>query len=398
MDSFFFYRNPETAAPGAGHLQGLKIAIQPDISVAGWPTEAGSNALVNFTALEDATIVQRLRQAGASLCGSTRMSEFGFGLQDSRAGDALRQKAADAELVIDLMGESRLAALRAAVCGFKPGYGLVSRFGLVGLIPSMECCGILSGNLENIRGIMKAVAGPDELDFSLPAEKVPDFSPSKIDPKKTTIGIVTEALSGLPEGQEKLFRASFAELKKAGFSLRELSLPDFALFSLVHRIVGSVEASSCAGRYDSVRYGQRAPGAKNWNEMYLLSRSAAFGPLLKSYLFQGAFFQFERFDAYIDACRIRARLLADMQQLTSQADFLVFPAVNCAPSSQPFSLAGAYAQFASMAFANVTGQPALYLPPPGAAYPGFQLAGPRLSDARLLALGQHLLNMRRGGK
>jgi aspartyl-tRNA(Asn)/glutamyl-tRNA(Gln) amidotransferase subunit A len=399
MDSFFFYRNPETAVPGAGHLQGLKIAIQPNISVAGWPTEAGSNALVNFTALEDATIVQRLRQAGAALCGSTRMSEFGFGLQDSRAGDALRQKAADAELVIDLMGESRLAALRAAVCGFKPSYGLVSRFGLVGLIPSMECCGVLSGSLKNIRDIMKAVAGPDELDFSLPDEKVPDFSPLKIDPKKTTIGIVTEALSGLPAGQEKMFRAAIDELKKAGFPLREMSLPDFPLFSIAHKIIGSVEASCCAGRYDSVRYGQRAAGAKNWNEMYLLSRSAAFGLLLKGYLFQGAFFQFERYDAYKDACRIRARLLADMQRLTSQADFLVFPAVDCAPSGAAASLDGTYAQFAWTSFANVTGQPALYLPPaPGAAHPGLQLAGPRLSDARLLALGEHLLNMRRGGK
>jgi aspartyl-tRNA(Asn)/glutamyl-tRNA(Gln) amidotransferase subunit A len=327
------------------------------------------------------------------------MSEFGFGLQDSRAGDALRQKAANAELVIDLMGESRLAALRAAVCGFKPSYGLVSRFGLVGLIPSMECCGVLSGSLKNIRDIMKAVAGPDELDFSLPAEKVPDFSPLKIDPKKTTIGIVTEALGGLPAGQEKIFRAAVDELKKAGFPLRELSQPDFSLFSLVHKIIGCVEASSCAGRYDSVRYGQRAAGAKNWNEMYLLSRGAAFGPLMKGYLFQGAFFQFERFGAYQDACRIRARLLADMQRLTAQADFLVFPAVDCAPSGAPSSLDSTYAQFASTSFANVTGQPSLYLPPaPGAAHPGLQLAGPRLSDARLLALGEHLLNMRRGGK
>lgn len=399
MDSIFFYRNPETATPKDGHLQGLKIAIQPNISAAGWPTDAGSNALVNFTALEEATIVQRLREAGAYVCGSTRMSEFGFGLQNSKAGEAIRQQAADAELVIDLMGESRLAASRMAVCGYKPSYGLVSRFGLVGLIPSMECCGVLSGSLKNIRDILKAIAGPDELDFSLPDEKTPDFSPQKISPQKTTIGIVAEALSDLPAGQEKMFRASVDELKKAGFCLREMSLPDFSLFSLVHRIVGSVEASSCAGRYDSVRYGQRAPGAKNWNDMYLLSRSAAFGPLLKGYLFQGAFFQFERYDAYEDACRIRARLLTDMQRLTSQADFLVFPAVNCAPSGAPSSLADTYAQFASMAFANVTGQPALYLPPaPGAAHPGFQLAGPRLSDARLLALGEHLLNMRQGGK
>jgi aspartyl-tRNA(Asn)/glutamyl-tRNA(Gln) amidotransferase subunit A len=223
------------------------------------------------------------------------MSEFGFGLEGSSAGEALRQQAADVELVLDFMGESRLTALRAAVCGFKPSYGLISRFGLVDLIPSMECCGLLSGSIKNIRDILKDIAGPDELDFSLPDEKIPDFSPQKIDPLKTTIGVIKDAQSALPSGQEKAFRASVEELKKAGFTLREMSLPDFSLFSLVHQIVGSVEASSCAGRYDSVRYGQRSPGTKNWNEMYLLSRGTAFGLLLKSYLFQGAYFQFERY-------------------------------------------------------------------------------------------------------
>ena len=138
MDSVFVYRHPETAALKGGPLQGLRIAIQPNISAAGWPADAGSNALANFTALEDATIVQRLRQAGASLCGATRMSEFGFGLQGSQAGGALQEQAADAELVLDFMGESRLAASRAGVCALKPSYGLVSRFGLIGLIPSME--------------------------------------------------------------------------------------------------------------------------------------------------------------------------------------------------------------------------------------------------------------------
>ena len=398
MDSVFFHRDPETSAKEGDGRQGMSIAIQPNVSVSGWPTNAGSNALAGFTALEDATIAGRLRDSGAFLCGSTRMSEFGFGLAGSEAGVALSRKEADVELVLDLMGESRLAAARAAVCGFKPSYGLVSRYGLVGLVPSMECCGILSGNMKNIREIMRIIAGPDDRDFSLPDEKTPDFTPQEIDPRKTTIGIISEAHKALPDGQEKTFRSSVEELEKAGFSLREMSLPDFSLFSLVHKIVGAVEASSCAGRYDSVRYGRRAPGAKNWNDMYMHSRAAAFGPLVKSYLFQGAFFQFERYAAYEDACRIRARLVTEMQNLASQADFLVFPAGGGYPSGAPAKLGDTYAEFASTVFANVTGQPALYLPPaPGTEKTGFQLAGPRLSDARLISLGEHLLNTRRGG-
>jgi len=399
MDSIYFYNNKETTAPGSGELHGLKIAIQPNISVAGWPTDAGSNALSNYTALEDATIIQRLRQAGASICGSTCMSEFGFGLHNSKAGELLRHHAADVELVLDLMGESRLAASRIDVYGFKPSYGIVSRFGLIGFIPSMECCGILSGNLENIRNILKAVAGQDGKDYSLPDEKTPDYSPQQIVPRELSIGFITEAINDLPAEQQKKFRSSLDDLKKAGFTMREMSMPEYSLFSLVHKIVGSVEASSYAGRYDSVRYGKRAPGTKNWNEMYLQSRNIAFGLLLKSYLIQGAFFQFERYTSFEDACRIRARLLTDMQRLASQADFLIFPAINNAPSDTSLSLDDTYAEFATTVFANVTGQPALYLPPvPGTAYAGFQLSGPRLSDARLLALGEYLSNIHQGGK
>ena len=94
MDSIFVYLNPETASEGSGPLHGLKIAIQPNISASGWPTDAGSNALINFNALEDATLVNRLRHAGALISGLTRMSEFGFGLAGSRAGEAVRQGAA----------------------------------------------------------------------------------------------------------------------------------------------------------------------------------------------------------------------------------------------------------------------------------------------------------------
>ncbi|HOX02096.1 MAG TPA: amidase family protein [Candidatus Paceibacterota bacterium] len=398
MDSICHYRNSEPAASGDGPLRGLRVALQPNFSVAGWPAEAGSKALAQFTALEDATIVRRLRRAGAVLWGSTRMSEFGFGLRGSQAGGALLERAADVELVLDLMGESRAAASRAGVCGFKPSYGLVSRCGLVDLIPSMECCGLLSRSLAQIREILKVVAGPDEGDFSLPDEKAPDFSSQAIDPSRIRIGVLREAREALSAGAQASLQASVDELARAGFSMVEVSLPEHGLFPVVHRIAGSVEASSCAGRYDSVRYGARAPGGKNWNGMYIRTRGAAFGALLKSYLIQGAFFQFDRYGAFEDACRIRARLVAGMERLAAEADFLLLPAVDGAAPEAPATLAETYAQFAPTLFANVTGQPALFLPArPGAPGAGFQLAGPRRSDPRLIALGEHVLKGRKGG-
>lgn len=398
MQSIFHYRSTDTAAAGSSPLQGVRVAIQPNVSVQDWPTDAGSRALENFIALEDATIIRRLRKAGVVLCGSTRMSEFGFGMGGSRAGEALTANEADAEIVLDLMGECRLAAAKAGICGFKPSYGLVSSLGLIGLIPSMECWGLLSAELERVREIMGTIAGPDPLDFSLPDQPAPDFSEQAVEPENMSIGLIPEAQSGLSDDRNSAFQVVLEELKQAGFSLREFSLPDLALFSLVHNISGSVEASSCTGRYDSVRYGRRAQRAKNWNEMFLRSRGAAFGSLVKSFLIQGTYFQFEDYVAYEDACRIRARLVADMQKLFDQTDFLIFPASSGSLSSHRPFLADCYKQFASTLFANVTGQPALYLPPaPGSNAEGFQLAGPRLSDARLIALGEYLLNLWQGG-
>lgn len=397
MNSIYFYRNSEkTTHSGEGALQKLNVAVQPNISVKGWPTEAGSAALAGFKALEDAVVVERLSEQGANIVGSVKMSEFGFGLKDSMAGNALGEKEADVQLMLDIAGEARLAAASAGVCGFKPSYGMISRLGLVGLIPSMESCGMMARDIKSIRDILQTIAGPEELDFSLPDEKLPDFSSKTIDPKKTALGIIEEVLKDLPADKRKPFEKEIDELKKAGFPVKELSFPDYSQFVPVHQIVGSVEASSCTGRYDSVRYGQRTPGAKNWNEMYLQSRGAAFGMLLKSFLFQGAFFQFERYSAYEDACRLRAQLVSEMQKLSEKADFLVFPTINPAASGTFDSLAEMYVQFAYTAFANVTGQPALHIP--SAVGAGLQLAAKRLDDGRLLDLGEYLLSHRQGGK
>lgn len=398
MDSIFYHRSPDADVSGSGPLQGVRVAVQPNISVQGWPADAGSTALENFTALEDAGLISRLRAAGAVICGSTRMSEFGFGLNGSRAGEALTEKAADVEVVLDLMGEGRVAAAQTGICGFKPSYGLVSSLGLIGLIPSMESTGLLASDAGRLRETLAAIAGPDPLDFSQPDEPALDFFTPDINPENTRIGIISEAADVLGAGVYKELHKTAQELAQAGFSVQELSLAGMDLFSLVHNIVGSVEASSCAGRYDSVRYGHREPGARNWNQMFLRSRGAAFGSLIKSYLFQGAYFQFERYQAYEDACRIRARLVADMQKLFEQADFLLMP-VRTGSRAQPgSSLADTYEQFAATLFANVSGQPVLYLPPgPGRNVSGCQLAGPRRSDPQLLALGEYVLNLRQRG-
>ncbi len=389
MEDIFSYRREESFNAKEGLLKDWKITVQPNISVAGWPADAGSKALADFTALEDATIIDRLKNAGADICGATKMSEFGFGIKGSKAGEALRKKEVNAELVLDLMGEARLAAMRANVFGFKPGYGIISRFGLIGLIPSMEACGILSSEVSLIGEILKIIAGADGKDFCLPDESL--LPAVEIIPGKTKVGVIREAVQGLSEKENEFFTSQLGKIKEAGWKIKELTFSEYDLCQSVHNIIGAVEASSCAGRYDSVRYGKRAPGTKNWNEMYLQSRGAFFGLLIKSYLFQGAYFQFEKYSDYESACRIRKHLVREIEKLTAQTDFLITPVRMPKNASTPLSLTETYDQFAATLFANVAGLPALCMPA-GENVCGIQICGARLCDLSLLSLGEYLCN------
>ena len=399
MNNIFSYRNPSISEGADGLLAGMKIALQSSIAVAGWPMEAGSEALEGFKALEDAAVVERLKQNGAVISGLTHTSEFGFGINGSSgAGRAVEQKEADAEIMLDLAGEARLAAGRAGLWGFKPSWGLIPCLGVAGLIPSMEVCGILAKTPGDIRAVVKGIAGAEGRDFSQPDLDFSDDALEDLQPKKMTVGIIEESLSALSASERNAFDGEVDELTQTGFSVKSFSWPDYALCLVVHKVVGSVEASSAAGRYDSVRFGKRVPGAKNWNEMYLQSRGASFGILVKSYLMQGAYFQFERYDAYEHACRIRSRLVKDARRLETQADALVFPVQKAVPTDTSETLDGFYEQFTHTAHANITGWPAMTVPPSAAGRPGLQLVGALQADAQLIALGDYLFQKRRGGK
>ena len=396
MDSTFFYRNPNRTESPAGKLAGMTVAVQSGIGVAGWPMDPGSDALAGFKAPENAAVVERLQQNGAFLAGLSRSSEFGLGLDaESAAGRAIEQKDARAEIMLDLAGEARLAACRSGIWGFKPTWGLVPKVGIAGLIPSMEACGILARDPATIRAILETTAGADDRDFSQPALRYKVVNADEIKPGQLTLGIIKDATALLSGTKQEAFKEQMNELKKSGFQIRDLSWPDYRLCLTVHRLVGSVEASSAAGRYDSVRFGKRAPGARNWNEMYLQSRGAFFGTLIKSYLIQGAYFQFERYDAYENACRIRARLLIQVQRLFGQADVLVFPVQRPADTE---TLSGLYDQCKFTAHANVTGLPALHVPHISADSPGIELQATHGDCGRVIALGEYLHRLRAGGR
>ncbi|MGB2928195.1 MAG: amidase family protein [Desulfobacterales bacterium] len=393
-------------SPSTGLNDGLpgeiSIAIQPNMSVRGWPIEAGSRALEGFTAIYDATVIERLKQAGANIKGSICMSELGFGLTGDTGAMLLNKGEVDSVLITDTMGEARMAACMAGVIGFKPSYGIVSRFGLIGLVPSMECFGILAKNLDDVAKVMSVVVGNDSRDLSMPEFgadlEIPNFSQVfETDEPIRTCGIIKECLEILKKDESRAFDAAISRLVKSGLQIQEARLKDFDLARIVHNVIGSVEASSSAGKYDGVRYGHRTTTAKNWNEMYMNSRAESFGLLVKKYLFQGAYFQYENYDAFMDAARIRARLLTQTESALEGLDVLMLPTRHAA--FDPFSactINNIYDVFSWTLLANITGHPAITLPGMvtcGNTDLGLQLIGPRFKDARLLSTAARLIDL-----
>jgi aspartyl-tRNA(Asn)/glutamyl-tRNA(Gln) amidotransferase subunit A len=373
------------------------------MAVRGWLTDAGSRALEGFKALDDATVVTRLKEARAEIVPGGRMSELGFGLDDTTGGGTLPADGADISLINDTMGEARVAAAMSGCFGFKPSWGIVPRPGIIGLVPSMECCGIAAKNVKDIIAAISTIAGADENDFSMPDEPTPDFAEAFIDMKPPlTVGVLKESLALLDDSGTRAFNAALDRLKQAGCTVEEVSIGEFGHFRTVHNVIGSVEASSSAGKYDGVRYGHRAQSAKNWNEMYIRSRGESFGPLIKTYLFQGAYFQYEDYGAFENACRIRRRLVESMTGLFGRVDFLAMPTTRFGhDASEASTINDTYDAFAYTLPSNVTGQPSLQIPSlatDGSVDPGLQLMGPRLGDARLLAMGMRLSGIGEGGE
>ncbi len=375
-----------------GPLAGRPLLIRPDISVSGWLTDAGSRALEGFHAVFDATVMKRLKAAGAVLNGSARMAELGFGLNGDTMTAALSSDRNSAGLMTDILGEARMAACAAGCWGFKPSWGLLSRFGLVGLVPSMECIGILAPGPADIADMLTVMAGPDENDVSMSADPPPDFTElNRRTGNPLRIGVPRECRYHLTPSATAAFDKALDALAASGAETAEVSLPGFDLFGPVHQVIAAAEASSSAGKYDGVRYGFRAEGTGNWNEMYLTTRARAFGSRIKALLFQGAYFQFQDYPAFENACILRRRLTEETNALFAQIDLMAMPVRNTDPD--PFNaetVEETYAAFDLTLAASLAGLPALQIPGisvNGAADFGLQLIAPPMADAAVLAAG-----------
>ncbi len=341
-------------------LTGIPVAVADTICTKGIKTTCASRMLANFVPPYDATVVARLQEAGAVVIGKTNSDEFGAGTttgysaagpvrnpwEKSREpggdGGAVAVAAGLAPLAVssDPGGSLRRAAAFCGVAGLKPAYGLVSRYGLAALAPSLEQIGPLARQVDDLALLYQVLAGPDPLDAtSLPAD----------DPGRRGQELTGTAATGRPGLRIGLPREYFGEelqapvkervlaaaglLAEQGGEKVELTLPStgYALASYI--LLATAEASSSLARYDGVRYGYRSPEAADIDLLYKKTRGEGFGREAKRRILLGTLVLSAGYynDYYLNAQRVRTLVIREFTEAFAKCDLILTPVTQGLP-------------------------------------------------------------------
>ncbi len=296
-----------------GKLAGMIIAIKDNINIKGERTTCGSKILSNFISPYDATVIQRLENADAIIIGKTNMDEFAMGSSNehsffgavknphdlsrvpggSSGGSAAAVSAqlAMAALGSDTGGSVRQPASFCGVVGLKPTYGRVSRFGLVAFASSLDQIGPISQSVSDCAKILEVIAGHDPRDATSANIQVPEYSKAgQLPITGLKIGIPVEYLGpGLnPEIKNQINKCCYL-LNELGAKTVEISLPHTDYAIATYYILATAEASSNLARYDGAHYGYRSEYFSNLEDMYLNSRTEAFGEEVKRRIILGTY-------------------------------------------------------------------------------------------------------------
>ena len=333
-------------------LQGIPLAIKDNICTTGVRTTCASRLLANFTPPYDATVIRRLRSAGAVFVGKANMDEFAMGSSTENSafgptrnpwGDlhyvpggssggpaaAVAADACIAALGSDTGGSIRLPAAMTGVVGLKPTYGRVSRFGLVAFASSLDQIGPLTKDVRDAALLLQAIAGHDACDSTSGEVPVPDYSQGlERGVRGIKLGVPREYfVAGMDAEVEQAVRAGIETLRGLGAELVDVSLPHTRYAVATYYILANAEASSNLARYDGVRYGVRTPRAANLLDMYMRTRAEGFGAEVKRRIMLGTYaLSAGYYDAYYKkAQQLRTLFRQDFQQAFAQCDALLAP-------------------------------------------------------------------------
>ncbi len=332
-------------------LTGIPIALKDIYCTKGFPTTCGSRILKNFVPPYDATVVEKLRAAGAVFTGKANMDEFAMGsstensafgatrnpwdldrIPGGSSGGSAAAVAADmciASLGSDTGGSIRQPASLCGVVGMKPTYGRVSRFGLVAFASSLDQIGPFTKDVEDCAILMREIAGYDPRESTSVPGEVPDYrSFLGRGIEGWTVGIPREYfVAGIDPEVLEAVRGAIRVVESLGAKCVEVSLPHTEYCLAVYYIIAPAEASSNLARYDGVKYGYRAEGAADLLEMYKKSRSEGFGPEVKRRIMLGTYaLSSGYYDAYYKkASQVRALIRRDFDEVFQSCDALLTP-------------------------------------------------------------------------
>jgi aspartyl-tRNA(Asn)/glutamyl-tRNA(Gln) amidotransferase subunit A len=402
------------AAGEKGPLLGIPLIHKDIFCTDGVRTSAGSRMLDNFVAPYDATVVARLKAAGAVMLGKANMDEFAMGSSNetsyygpvknpwdtakvpggSSGGSAAAMAARLAPYTTgtDTGGSIRQPAALTGITGVKPTYGRVSRYGMIAFASSLDQAGVFARSAADAAPVLEVMAGFDPLDSTSVDEPVPDYAATLDAPLKgVKIGLLREFFDGLEARNAALIHEAIKVYTSLGATTVEVSLPHLPMSVPTYYVVAPAEASSNLSRFDGVRFGYRCEAPKDLADLYKRSRGEGFGPEVKRRIMTGTYvLSAGYFDAYyLKAQKVRRLITDDFRAAFAQVDLLIGPTTPTpafdigAKIDDPVTM---YLNDIYTIGANLAGLPGLSMP---CGYVdglpmGLQLIGPHFSEGKLL--------------
>ncbi len=338
----------------AGELQpltGIPLALKDIYCTQGFRTTCGSRILETFVPPYDATVVVKLREAGAVFTGKANMDEFAMGsstetsyygvtrnpwdlerIPGGSSGGSAAAVAADeciAALGSDTGGSIRQPAALCGVVGMKPTYGRVSRFGLIAFASSLDQIGPFTKDVEDCAILLNTIAGHDPRESTSVPVEVPDYRAFlNRGVEGWTVGIPKEYfIEGIDPEVRAAVEQAIKTVEGMGAKCREISLPHTEFCVAVYYIIAPAEASSNLARYDGVKYGFRASECRDLLDMYKKTRSAGFGAEVKRRIMLGTYsLSSGYYDAYFKkASQVRSLIKGDFETALQSCDVILTP-------------------------------------------------------------------------
>jgi len=410
----FLEFNPDLGlklASGKGVFEGVPFAVKDNLAVETFHLTCGSRILKNFLCPYTATAVKKLIDEGAVVVGKTNMDEFGMGsstdnsalkttsnpwdLNRVTGGSSGGSAAAVAAGLVpfalgtDTGGSIRQPAAFCGVYGFKPTYGVVSRYGLVAYASSLETVGVLAKNISAVREIFEVIRGEDPMDHTSL-----EYTPSGKIISEPVLGVLGGDL-GLDEETERSYRKTIDRLNKLGFPTIEIDLPTMEYVVPSYYTIAMAEASANLARYDGIRYGYRPEFSENPDELVKTARNRGFGDEVKLRILIGTYVLRSGFQEqyYVRAQKIRTAIREDFARVFSEVDIIlmpVFPVIAFKHGSEGLDQFQQKLADKFTSSVNLAGLPALAFPASveGGLPVGMQFISPPFEEERLFRVAE----------